>query len=271
MFAFAGFRRPIMVFKKSDTIQNSPSSEVGITSPAQIHATLGATPSSASIYSEDTSSSSSSDSEWSDSSESSAPTPRQVSAPETPASACTSECCVDDDAKKKIDVAESGVQCADGSNGKVQRISLTGEKWLSDTVTDSKLDSVEVIGEKEQNSRASDITDVDLKELESDGNAKKSVCEDSKTVDSDLHKNGQSVLRNGERTVGEESVHSEQVEEATEVRAELQSETASNEDTLDEGSLPFEITEDAENGDSQDEEQFNIEKTDNNEASYSKH
>lgn len=259
-----------MVFKKSDTIQNSPSSDVGITSPAQIHSVPGATPSSASIYSEDTSSSSSSDSEWSVSSETSAPTPRQVSAPETPASACTSECCVDDDAKNKIDVAESGVQCVDGSNGKVQRISLTGEKWPSDAVTDSKLDSVEVVGEKEQNSRASDITDVDLKELVSDGNTKTSGCEDSKTVGSELCKNGQSVLRNGERTAGEGSVHSEQVEEATEVRAELQSEIASNEDSRDEGSLPFEITEGAENGDSSEEEEFNNETTNDNEASYIK-
>ncbi|KAH3826959.1 7SK snRNA methylphosphate capping enzyme-like [Dreissena polymorpha] len=58
--ASKGFRRPILVFFKSDTIQNSPWSEVGSYTPVPIiHTTVGAFHDDGSLMSEDSSSSSS--------------------------------------------------------------------------------------------------------------------------------------------------------------------------------------------------------------------
>ena len=218
-----------MVFKKSDTKQNSPCSEAGRVSPAPCQSTSVISPSSVSVYSVDTSSSSSSSDTDSDSSETSQTTPKEPSVSHIPATVSSSEICVDN--------AVAG--------SKASKVVKKTESISNVSTSDLK----ECKGDKDKV--------IDSVELEAKiPHGKKVAVADNKAIDSaskdDYEKSENASEADQKDTNKEEKMVQE---DSANVRGELDRD--GNEKSELEGSLPFEVTSNAEAEDSMNTEEEN--------------
>lgn len=193
-----------MMFRKSDTIQNSPSSELGQVSPTPYH--TASVISTCTVYSEDTSSSSSSDSEYSDSSESSHLPTKKKRAPDTPASAsCTMEISAVNETNSEVVNVSRETDC-------VSNVSGMDDLSVSQSV---QVDSKTILHEKEGG-------------IETGRDSEHGKCVVETCTDTDKPDNSKS----GD-TVYHENIYSKTVQ------GRLSEETTENKEA--EGSMPFKV------------------------------